>query len=54
MPAMNRRRFLSEAGLGSLAAATACQAPPPPDQAAANVVVMGLEIFRVRVNQRGN
>jgi len=51
---MNRRRFLSGAGLGSLAAATACQAPPPPDQAAANVVVTGLEIFRVRVNQRGN
>ena len=54
MPAMNRRRFLSAAGLGSLAATAACQAPSAPDQVAAGVVVTGLEIFRVRVNRRGN
>ena len=54
MPAMNRRRFLSAAGLGSFAATTACQAPSPPDEAAANVLVTGLEIFRVPVNRRGN
>ena len=53
MPVMNRRSFLSAAGLGSLAATTACQAPAPPDEAAANVLVTGLEIFRVRVNRRG-
>ena len=51
---MNRREFVSAVGLGSLAAATACQTPPAPDRAAAKVVVTGIEIFRVRVNQRGN
>ena len=53
MPAMHRRDFVALGG-SAAAALTGCAANTPPDRSAEKITVTGLEIFRVRVNRRGN
>ena len=51
---MTRRELLKTIPLAPLALAGACSTSDPPDRHAAAVKVTGLDIIRVRVNQRGN
>jgi galactonate dehydratase len=50
---MTRRRFLGALAVAS-ATAVGCTVNQPPDRHAARITVTGIEIFRVRVNPRGN
>lgn len=51
---MNRRRFLTHTAAVASLATTACSTPAPPGRHAAGITITGLEIFQVRVNDRGN
>lgn len=50
---MNRRSFLASSSSAALAAA-GCRSPEPPEGHAAAVRVVGVEVFRLKVNRRGN